>query len=294
VLRALALAALLAVPSAAARPAGGTPVLFVAVPQLQELVELDAGGAVLGRIHVERGARDASVAYPGAKPVVVVVGDKGVTIVDARTRRLLASHPGVSSPRDLHVVNPVRAYVIDTSRGILAVVDAEFGRIVGRLHVGARPRAFAFVPYGELWVVHGSGPVTVDGRRVPGTSGARDVAATRDGAKWIALPRRMLRIAPSGGHTAIPFAAAWLEPDDLSPDVFAADPVHARIVLLSPAGRIVHVFGGCDEPRAVATVGDVSVVAACRTGVAIYGRSGGAPSVAGVGGAPTGIAVAVL
>jgi hypothetical protein len=292
VLRALTLLALVAVPAATARTNGGTPVYFAAVPALHSLIELDGAGAIIGRVRVAGRPQEVAAAYPG-RAVVVAVGTGGVAIVDARTRRVLSTLRRVGAPRSLDVVNPVRAYVVDGGRHVLAVVDIGGGRVVRRLRIGARPLAFAFVPYGELWVVHASGPVTVNGRRVRGTAGARDVAATRDGAAWIALPARVLRIE-RGRRRAIAVRASQLVPDDASAGVFAVEPARGRIVFLSPAGRVVHVYRGCPGARAVAPVGDASVVAACRDGVAIYGRDGGAPSIVRLGAAPSGVAVAVL
>jgi hypothetical protein len=293
VLRALTLLALAAVPAATARTHGGTPVYFAAVPELHALIELDSGGAVLGRIHVAGRPQYVAAAYPGGRAVVLAAGTGGVAIVDARTRRALATLRFVSAPRSLDVVNPVRAYVVDSARGNLAVVDIGTPRKLGRLHVGARPVAIAFASVGVLWVVHESGPVTVDGRPVRGTAGARDVAATRDGAAWIALRERVVRIA-RGRRRTIAVRATQLVPDDASAGVFAVEPARGRIVFLSPAGRIVHAYRGCPGARAVAPVGGASVVAACRVGVAIYGRAGGAPSIVRLGAAPSGVAVAVL
>jgi hypothetical protein len=292
VLRALTLLALVAVPAATARTHGGTPVYFAAVPALHALVELDRGGAVLGRVRVLGRPQHVAAAYPG-RAVVIAAGTGGVTIVDARTRRVLSSLRRVSAPRTLDVVNAVRAYVVDGRRGTVAVVDIGGGHIVRRLRVGARPVAIAFASVGVLWVVHESGLVTVDGHPVPGTAGARDVAATRDGAAWIALPGRVLRIARDR-RRAIPVTASRLVPDDASAGVFAVDPTGGRIAFLSPAGRIGHVYGGCPGARAVAPVGGVGVVAACSNGIAIYGRDGGAPSIVRLGAAPAGVAVAVL
>ena len=291
-LRALTLLALVAVPAATAHTEGGTAFYFAAVPALHALVELDGGGAVVGRVRVAGRPQEVAVAYPG-HAVVVAAGTGGVTLVDARTRRVLSTLRRVVAPRGLDVVNPVRAYVVESGRDTVAAVDVGGGRVVRRLHVGPRPLAFAFVPYGELWVVHEAGPVTVDGRRVPGTAGARDVAATRDGAVWLALRDRIVRIA-SGRRTTIAVAASQLVPDDVSAGVFAVDTAGARIVFLSPAGSVVHVYRNCAGARAVALVGDARVVAACRDGVAIYGRSGGEPSIVPLGAAPAGVAVAVL
>jgi hypothetical protein len=103
----------------------------------------------------------------------------------------------------------------------------------------------------------------------------------------------VIRIA-LGRRRTIAIGASQLVADDASAGVFAVDTAHGRIAFLSAAGRIVHVYRGCPGARGVAPVGGVGVVAACRNGVAIYGRTGGTPSVVPLGAAPSGVAVAVL
>jgi hypothetical protein len=98
----------------------------------------------------------------------------------------------------------------------------------------------------------------------------------------------------SGRRRSVAVGATRLVRDDVSAGVFAVEPARGRIAFLSPAARVAHVYGDCPGARAVAPVGDASVVAACRTGVAIYGRDGGRPSVVPLGAAPSGVAVAVI
>jgi hypothetical protein len=260
VLRAVAVAALLAVPGAAGRTGGGTPVVFASIESANALVPLGGGGSV----HVAAPGEVVAMYQDFRRPLLVVASPETgrVTFADPRTRRVIWSLAGVGRPVRIDAVGGARVYVTDAARGETDIVDLDSRRIV---------------------------------RRMRGTSNG---VYARDGARWVTRPTgdEVVRTSLDGQRTRLHVRADRLRADDLTDGVFAVDALAGRAILLSATGRIVHRYVGCAGAADVTRVGDVSVDVACAgaNAVAVFAPAGGTPTLFPVGGAPTGVAVAVL
>jgi DNA-binding beta-propeller fold protein YncE len=151
----LALAAL-AVPSAVARPSGGTPVALVTAETENQLIAVSfPGGKVLRRVPV---AADPQNVVANQRVVVVVSpGSGAVTLLDARTLRGAKVLRGFGAPH-LAALDPSGkwAYVTDDPRGQLDVLSLTQKRVVRRLYVGLGAHHLSLSPDGQrLWVALG-------------------------------------------------------------------------------------------------------------------------------------------
>ena len=158
-----------------------------------------ASGRVRARVATVEEPRSIEPAG-GSRAVVAHTSSGAVTLLEGtpvRVRRVLR---GMSEPRYTAVAPDRRhAYVTDSGRGEVVVIDLERGRVVGGGEVGALARHLTIAPDGRtLWVALGSrapavAVVDVSEPRRPRTRGllhppflAHDVACSPGGRRlWI-------------------------------------------------------------------------------------------------------------
>jgi DNA-binding beta-propeller fold protein YncE len=197
-----------------ARGLGGTPLALVTADLEAGVVAVDLSS---GRIHrrIETPADPRSIETIGQTGALVAhVASGRLTLIDQRLRvHEIAGR--LAEPR-YAAVSPGRrfAYVTDSGRGELAVVDLEERRVVGRVRVGGAPRHLSLDRTGtRLWVVLGNvapevavlaleqpdRPRVVARVRPP--FNAHDVGFDPAGARvWVTSGDRG-RIAIYGGHS---------------------------------------------------------------------------------------------
>jgi hypothetical protein len=148
---------LAASPPALARSLGGTPLALVTADLEAGVVAVDLS---TGRIHrrIETPADPRSIETVGQTGALVChVASGRLTLIDQRLRvHEIAGRLG--EPR-YAAVSPGRrfAYVTDSSRGELAVVDLHELKVVRRVAVGGAPRHLSLDRTGKrLWVVLGN------------------------------------------------------------------------------------------------------------------------------------------
>ena len=311
-LRALILTAVVLVAggAAAARPAGGTPVAFVAVPERSEVAAVDLGSSrIVGHVRVPRGPRAVAWFYDSwrQRPYVLVTSPPAgaVTLLDAVSRRVVHVWRGLGSPRDVAVEGP-RAYVTDTRGGRLFVLAPRTRRLVAQLRVGAGAAAVAV---SDVAIVVGGARLAIaDVRRhrvdsLTLSEPAADVTERPDSAEAFAtLPSsgRLAKVDWGRGRVQLLPRVAD-RPAGATFDVFAgnrlwvADQVRGRLVLArAHDGRVLRRIEGCPGATQIAQGGDAWIVASCADGVAFWHTLDWKRRVVRVGGRPAGVDVAVL
>jgi hypothetical protein len=179
------LPALLSPVGAEGRGSGGTIGAFVVTAR--DVVVL--GGdlrAISERIPIRAGR---SVAATIDARTVVVTSRRGLTIIDGRRRRIVATVGGLADPRGVALVGRF-AYVVDAGRHQLVGIDVSRRRVVSRARLGGRP----------LRVALGSGFVAVPqsaGRPVELVQLSTVSAGALD---WL-LARREVRSAAWGAES---------------------------------------------------------------------------------------------
>jgi DNA-binding beta-propeller fold protein YncE len=138
--------------------AGGTPLALVTADLESHLVVVElSSGRVLRRVPTERGPR--SIESAAATNAVIAHTEAGlVSIVDGASLGVRAVLRGFEEPRYTAVDPSGRyAYVTDSGRGELAVVDVLRGAVVSRLALGGPARHISLSPSGRrLWIALGS------------------------------------------------------------------------------------------------------------------------------------------
>jgi DNA-binding beta-propeller fold protein YncE len=313
VLRALILApvaVLLVAGGAGARPAGGTPVAFVAVPDRNEVVAVDLGEArIVSRVAVPRGPAAVAWFYDTwrRRPYVLVTSPPAgaVTLIDGNSRRIVRVWRGLGEPRDV-AIEKQRAYVTDTRGGRLLVLTPRSRRLVGQLRVGPGAAAIAvsdvaLVTRGDALAV-----ANVRARRVSELAlpeQAVDVTERPDTAEaYVTLPGsgRLARI--NWGRRRVDLLDRIAErPVGATFDVYAgdrlwvADEAAGRLVLVrSNDGRVLRRLGGCRGARQIAQGGGAWIVGSCTDGLAFWFTRDWKRRFVRLGGAAAGVDVAVL
>jgi outer membrane protein assembly factor BamB len=149
-----AAAALAAPGTALARKAGGTPCALVTA-DLQSrvaVVELSTG-RMLRSIRTLAGPR--SIEACGDVAVVAHTAEGAITLVDALTLTVRKVLGGLGEPRYTAAGGDGLAYVSDSGRGEVVVLDPRRGRVVGRVDVGGPARHIAVIGP-TVWTVLGS------------------------------------------------------------------------------------------------------------------------------------------
>ena len=135
------------------------PVVALATADTESHVAVVSAGSGRVRFRVATLAEPRSIeAAGGGRAIVAHTTSGALTLLEGspvRVRRVLR---GVAEPRYTAVSPDGRhAYVTDSARGELAIVDLERGRVVGGAEVGALARHLAIAPDGRtLWVALGT------------------------------------------------------------------------------------------------------------------------------------------
>ncbi len=142
-------------PEALARRLGGTPLALVTADQESCVLAVDlASGRVLRRIRTLPDPRSIE-GLGGGGAVVAHTAGGAVTLIDGPTLRIRAVLHDFDEPRYTAVRTTRYAYVTDSGRGEVVVVDVRSARVVGRVAVGGPARHLAV--WGDrLWVSLGS------------------------------------------------------------------------------------------------------------------------------------------
>jgi DNA-binding beta-propeller fold protein YncE len=228
-------------PSALARRLGGAPVAYVTADLESHVVVLDLGTAdVVNRIETGPGPRSIESVHDWA--AVVAHTEHGVvTLLDAATARVRAELEGFGAPRytAVHPRLPL-AYVTDSEREDVAVLDAKRGRVLWRTTVPGPARHIAMSPNGRtIWTALGT-------------------AAERIAVLDVSQPRR-------------PRLSRTLSPPFLAHDVVFSPGGYAvwvtsgaerRIALYSLDRRVRRVIAAGSPPQHVTFAGEKAFVAA--------------------------------
>jgi hypothetical protein len=120
-----------------------------------------ASGRVRGRVGTLDEPR--SIEAAGGQAVVAHTSSGALTLLEGRPVRVRRVLRGMGEPRYTAVApDGIHAYVTDSARGELVVLDLERGRIVGGGEVGALARHVTIAPDGRTaWVALGSKAPTV-------------------------------------------------------------------------------------------------------------------------------------
>lgn len=142
-------------PSALARPAGGTPLALVTADLESSVVAINlATGRVVSRVATPPDPR--SIESVGQVAALVAHLAPGRLTLVGSDLRVRAVRGALEEPRYAAVAVGRRwAYVTDSGRGELAVVDIAARQVVRRVRVGGEPRHLAIHPSRprRLWVV---------------------------------------------------------------------------------------------------------------------------------------------
>lgn len=182
-----------------ARPSGGTPLALVTADLESSIVAVELrSGRVYRRLQTPADPRSIE-SIGGTGAIVAHTGSGRMTLVDS-TLTVRSIHGPFGAPR-YSAVSPDRrfAYVTDSERREVAIVDLRARRVVLRVPVGGPARHLSLDPLGRrLWVVLGSksaeiaivgldgprGPQVVDRVRPPFL--AHDVGYEPRGARvWV-------------------------------------------------------------------------------------------------------------
>ena len=223
-----------------------------------------ASGHVRARVATVEGPRSIEAAG-GSRAVVAHTEVGAISLLEGPPTRVRRVLRGVSEPRYTAVAPGGRiAYVTDSARGEVAVIDLELGRLAGGAEVGALARHLTIAPDGRtLWVALGktadavaivdvSDPLRPRTRRLLRPPFlAHDVACSPGGRRlWISSgDREQLAIYAPGGFEPIAVLPA------------GAPPQH-----VSFGGGRAYVASGDDGSLKVQRVGDGRTLG--RTGVA--------------------------
>ncbi len=302
--------------AAPAREAGGTPVAFVAAEKASELVAVDlTTGRVVGRIRMPSGPRN--VAATGDLRYLLVTSPRAgtVTVIDSFTQRIVKTFRGFGHPNDV-AVEADYAYVTDSRRGQLIVIELARRRIVARVGVGRQPVSVAVgdvalvahrPPNPNLTVVDLRRPRTprVSRLAVPAVGGARDISERADSANAYVTGWS------SGGVGGIDWGnrrVLWWRKVGVAVRDVAFDYFHGRrvwvsdvhagevIALSSNEGRVLRRLRGCSGAGPIAFGGQAWVAASCRNGqgLAVWDTRRWRRTLVPIGGNPYGVAVAVV
>src|SRR5215212_10240147 len=168
----------------------------------------------------------------GGRAVVAHTSSGAVSLLEGPPMRVRRVLRGMAEPRYTAVApDPRHAYVTDSDRGELVVIDLERGRVVGGGDVGALARHLTISPDGRtLWVALGSkapgiAVVDVSEPRRPRSRGllrppflAHDVVCSPGGRRlWVSSgDRSQLAIYAPGRRRALAVPSAGLPPQHVS------------------------------------------------------------------------------
>ena len=150
--------ALAAEPAALARRLGGAPVAYITADLESHVVVLDLASAeVIQRIRTGPGPRSVESVHD--RLAVVAHTEHGVvTVLDAAAARARTEIAGFAAPRytAVHQRRPL-AYVTDSEREEVVVLDVERGRVLWRTAVPGPARHIGIAPGGRtIWTALGT------------------------------------------------------------------------------------------------------------------------------------------
>jgi DNA-binding beta-propeller fold protein YncE len=179
---------------------GGTPLALVTADLESRVIAVHLGtGRIHGELATLAGPRSIESAL-GTTAVVAHTTEGAVSLVDGPRLRVRRVLDGFAAPRYTAVHPAGRlAYVTDSGRGDVAVLDLDRGTVLRRVTVGGPARHVTVAPGGaRLWVALGSKALEVVQLDIsepsrPRAAGrlrppylAHDVAATPDGSHvWV-------------------------------------------------------------------------------------------------------------
>jgi YVTN family beta-propeller protein len=223
----------LAVSSASARPAGGTPAALVTAERSNEVFAVSLpGGRIVRRVHI---ADPQAVAAGTVGPAVVVNPAGTVTLLDWRTLRPIAVLRDFRSPQ-IAAVTPDSewAYVTDAATGDLSVIEFHKRRVVSRVFVGYGAHHLAISPdLRRAWVALGENAHTL---------------VVLDTSQHVDKPRVIGRIHPPVAAHDLAFA-----PDGKTVWVTSASNPYVS-VLNARTGRLVATVPAGPPPQHVAFI----------------------------------------
>lgn len=262
--------------AAAVALAGGSPVAYVSAEGEDRLVAVQPiTGQILARLRVPDGPHNVAASSDRHWVLVTSPPAGAVTIVDARTLRVVRTLRGLSGPHDVEVARDGRyAYVTEERAGRVLVLSLATGRIVRRVAVGPGPHDLAVSPDGtRVWVTRRAGLIVLDTSRpsrarVAGRLSAR-VGAPHDisfdrGRVWVTYwgSGRVSAHAPSTGRLLFTRQAGELTHHVVAANgrAWVTDHHGARAAVYDSAGRRIRTLRTCSDPHHVAVEAGVAVV----------------------------------
>ena len=305
--------ALLTPASARTTSSGGAEEAFVSVGASELVGVMLDTNRVVARIRLPPGAADVAVSSDRRYLLVTSPDAGAVTLVDAFHGRRLAVVRGLRRPlRAVFSNDRGRAYVSEAGAGTVAELDLPGRRIARHIVVGRDPGSLALSPDGRhLWVTNRRGVAIVDTRsgRVVGHGGAPragEVAFDRSGLfVWVTYRESAVigkvRAYPRTGRLRLQqLVGGRIERLDVdgAGRVWATDPDRGAALRLSRwSGRTLERHGGCAGASDVAVgPGRGRVVVSCRATreLLVWDPAGRTATRVHVGGAPVGVAVALV
>jgi hypothetical protein len=237
-------AALALAPSAFARRLGGTPVALVTADTEAHVAAVElATGRVIKRIRTLEGPRSIESVF-ASRSVVAHTSEGALTLLDGLEKRRVLH--GFEEPRYTAMgTDGKQAYVTDSKRGDVTVIDLDTARIVHRTEVGALARHITSDPGGLLlWVALGFSARTIV---------ALDLADP-------VRPRIVARIRP-------PFLAHDVAFEPRGREVWISAGEVGRLAVYDPRGRLLRTLRADAPPQHVTFAGGRAFVASGESAV---------------------------
>jgi DNA-binding beta-propeller fold protein YncE len=167
-----------------------------------------ATGAILDTIDVAGGKLE-EIAFDGRGRGYVNDEQKSVIhVFDSKTRKPIANWPlaPAEGPTGLAIDRKHHRLFSACGNGLLAILDADTGKLLDTVAIGPEPDGAAFDPKsGRVFTSNRDGTMTVLGERAPGKFVAVQTVNTASGARTLALDEKTGRLfLPAGQFGAAP------------------------------------------------------------------------------------------